>query len=751
MNDLNINEPDDSQGLTLETFTCYFREIDQQPAWRAKADREMDYFDGNQLDSEVLQKQAAIGMPPAIEPLIGPALEAVHGMEVKTRTDWRVTPDSDKSGDDVAAALNHKLNQAERQSKADLACTDAFKTQSGVGIGWVEVSKESDPFKYPYRAKAVHRNEIWWDFLSVEPDLSDARYLIRRRWTDKTQVALKWPDKALLIRGAANRWFGLEDITLDGGGMTGLAMAREEERGWSIEEQQWRDIENKRVCLFEVWYRVWVSTTVISTPDGRIVEYDSGNDAHNAAIATGIIKPRRVVISKMRVSFWMGPHKLSDEPSPYRHNKFPYAPFWGKREDRTRTPYGLIRGMMYQQDNVNATQSKIRWGLSAVRTTRTKGAVVGEDEDFRQNIARIDADVILDAAHMATPGAMFKVERDFQLSSEQYKMLQDSRQGILRTGGITEGLSGQHGSATSGVQEQTQVEQATQALANLMGNFRNGRTLVGELLLSMIIQDSIGKPETVTIDGGGLKPDRVIMLNQSMTDDDGIVYLDNDVSRTQLKVALNDVPSTPSFRSQQLSALSEAVKSMPQNLQMIVLPHLMSLMDVPNRDDIIDAIQRAAQQETPEQIQKRIDEAVKTALAQSGAELKARELDLKYHPDMVEAQVRKLVAEAFKINGDAIYSANQTAASIVANPQIAPITDMVVVAAGYQAPNPGGVDPNLPVPTGVAPAVPVDQPGVVPNTSPAMPPVPQRPQGSMAGIETLRTSDNEGALTSAPI
>jgi len=63
-----------ANGLPLETFTNWLQEIENQPAWRSAADRQMEYVDGNQLDAEVLQKQKALGMPPAIEPLIGPVI-----------------------------------------------------------------------------------------------------------------------------------------------------------------------------------------------------------------------------------------------------------------------------------------------------------------------------------------------------------------------------------------------------------------------------------------------------------------------------------------------------------------------------------------------------------------------------------------------------------------------------------------------------------------------------------------------------
>ena len=103
-------------------------------------------------------------------------------------------------------------------------------------------------------------------------------------------------------------------------------------------------------------------------------------------------------------------------------------------------------------------------------------------------------------------------------------------------------------------------------------------------------------------------------------------------------------------------------------------------------------------------------------------------------------------------------------------PLIAPIADEVMKGAGYQRPNPGGQDPNFPVPGEAAAmqmrdpyvqgqgrpadAAPLaeqeadDAPGmeVRQNTSPAFPPVPQQAPTGMQGIETPSATDNlEGA------
>ena len=63
---------------------------------------------------------------------------------------------------------------------------------------------------------------------------------------------------------------------------------------------------------------------------------------------------------------------------------------------------------------------------------RTKGAVDMPDDVFRRTVGRLDADIVLNAAHMAMPGAKFEVERDYQLTQQQMEMLQNARNAIER-------------------------------------------------------------------------------------------------------------------------------------------------------------------------------------------------------------------------------------------------------------------------------------------------------------------------------
>ena len=731
-------------GISLREYENIVNEIENQPSWRAIADQDMDYADGKQLDSDLLRRQKELGIPPAVENRISPALRSLSGYEAVTRTDWRVTPNGEVEGREVAEAINYKLNQAEKKSKADKACSNAFSAQIACGIGWVEVSRESDPFKYPYRCRAVHRNEIHWDMTSEEPDLSDARWLRRQKWLRPERIAQVFPEHAELVYALGkhgSQWYELDPM-MDGGGDTGLQYAWHQGRHSTIAEHRWYNQANKEMCLVELWYRRWVTIHVLKMPNGRVVEYDADNPSHIAAVAYGKAKVLKANVSKVRRSYWLGRHCLYDGESPYKHSHFPYVPFIGFKENSSGVPFGYVRDMRFPQDSLNSGISKLRWAMSVVRVERTKGAVDMTDAQLRKQIAKPNSDIVLNHQHMAQQGSRFEVHRDYQLTDQHYQMLQDNRASIVAVSDITQGFMGKAGNATSGRQEQMQIEQSNQSLAVIMDNFRQARTLIGEQLMSLIIEDMGNEQQAVIIAGDAITPPRKVVVNKPEVDPEtGMIYLSNDIQRTALSVALEDVPSTNAYRGQQLNAMSEAVKSLPPQYQAAVLPFMMSLMDIPKKEQVIEAVKQAQQQQTPEQIQQQIDQAVQDALLKAGNDIKLKELELKQL--VAQSDIKLAEAKAVQTGVASAYSAMQAGAQVAQIPQIAPVADEIMKSAGYRVPTPIGDDPNYPtVGVPVAPIGGEQLPQVQQNTSPAMPPVPQQAPSPMQGVETPRTTDN---------
>lgn len=717
-----------------------FQEISDQPPWRDKADREKDYEDGNQLDSNVLRMMQEKGIPPSIENLIGQALDDIYGMERKNRRDWRVKPDDCEGADDIALALNQKLNRAERKSRADKACSSAYESQASVGIGWVEVSRDSDPFKFPYRVRNVHRNEMWWDMKATEPDLSDARWLLRRRWTNLDVATMTFPKHKELIANVGKGLKGFEvRLEFDGGSSTGLSQSWDDDRGWSIEEDEWRDSESGRICLFELQHRIWMHALILKLDSGRVVEFNPKDQFHTMAVASGMPVEKRP-ISKIRQSFWLGPHLLGDRPSEFQ--KFNYVPFWGKIEDRTRVPYGISRPLMYGQDEVNARISKMQWLLSSTQTVRTAGAVAMSDEVFRQEVGRPDADIILDAKEMAKPGARFEINRNLELNKQQYERLLDLRESIKNLSGATDALSGNSSTDNSSALSQA-IEQSVQSLARINENFAFGRSEVGQLLLTLIINDMDQKREEVVLKGNAIRESRTIVLNDPVTDDlTQKQYLNNDVTKVKLMVDLEDVPSTATFRQQQLAHMEQVLKSLPASIQPVLVPYFMNLTDVPEKEELIKAIRQAIETPSPDQIQQQIKDAVEKAKVQWMYDHKQRELDIRERKS--DAEIEKIIVDTVSKAIESIYSATQAGQTIAAMPGVAPVADQVLRSAGFEDRDAAPI-----VAPAAGPIIP--QPVVRENTSPMFPARVQEPDLEAATSLPTPAPDNPGVGMNAGI
>lgn len=74
------------------------------------------------------------------------------------------------------------------------ARSDAYAEQIKAGLSWVEVRRNSDPFGPEFKVSTVSRNEVFWDWLSREADLSDCRWLMRRRWMDTDEAKATFPE-----------------------------------------------------------------------------------------------------------------------------------------------------------------------------------------------------------------------------------------------------------------------------------------------------------------------------------------------------------------------------------------------------------------------------------------------------------------------------------------------------------------------------------------------------------------------------
>lgn len=579
-------------GLTTEQFLSYAEDIRDQPAgWRKACDKADDYYDGNQIDPETMQDLQDSGMAALINNLVKPTVDVVLGMEAKSRTDWRVTTDADKF-QEVAEALSAEMATTERETRADRACSDAYAGEVKAGIGWVEVSRQSDPFKYKYRVATPHRREIDWDWRDRDPALQDGRYLIRRRWFDIDEAKVYFPRHKELLEAAGTGWGQpwYERMTET----AELMHSFEQERGWTLEEWEYRDTIRRRICLYEAWYRQLRRGYVLKLPDGRVVEMNLDNPAHALAVARRLVKPIPAIYSKWGMAIFAGPHKMVDYGADRKRH--PYIPFWGYRESLTGTPYGLIRSMISPQDEVNARRRKLMWLLSAVRLTIDSDALdkrFNTIADVLKELARPDAAIVLDPGRKGK-GDGIQVEHNLQLAEAQFKIMVNAEESIQKVAGIFNAILGRESSSTSGVAIDSLVEQGATVLAELNDNYRYSRRMVGDALLDLVRED-IGNDEVEIIAGEDGRKKKSIILNQRTQDPElgGMTMLKNQVANAGVRVTLEDVPSTPSYRKQQFTMLAEVIKGLAPDAQAVLTPYLLESSDLPKRQRMAQEVRQA--------------------------------------------------------------------------------------------------------------------------------------------------------------
>lgn len=666
--------------LTADKLELWLQEIRNQPHWRLVADIEDDYYDGNQIDAETMEMLRERGQEPIVDNQIGPVIRTVLGMQAKTRTDPVVKPEPGETNSEVAEALNCKLKQYSNMVRSDRAKSDAYAEMMKIGVSWLGVTTNSDPFGAKFRYEHVHRREMWWDWRAKQPDYSDGRYVIRRKWVDVDQLIAAFPDLHEWIEGtmAGRAPWDMELMTSQVGNR---ALHDEYGAGFdvSVEQYEWMNVNRRRLLTYEIWYKVKVRDLVFKLPNGKVDEFDKSNHIHTMLLKAGLIKPYMAHFDRVRVGFWIGPKRAGDWASPYRHRHFPYVPMFCFRENRTGVPYGLIRCMISPQNEINARKTKMMWLLNSKWVEATEDAVddhaVAADE-----VARPDGYVIV----RNKAGERFVVHENQPMAAQQFQVMQEAKEALQTVAGVHNATLGRESGATSGLAINSLVEQDSITLAEPNDNFNMACRHADEIFLSLIIDDLSDSPnEQVEVeDDFGKK--RIITLNQDGVDEvTGLPTRINDITKVNVAVVLGDTPQTPTFRNQQLNQLGEAMKSMPPQAQMALLPRWIMATDLPQRKEMADEIRKMLGQTEDSQ------DPEKAALQQKVQELEQK-LAMKNPPELLAAQVAKLQAETDNIKATqtetlvkALYEAMQAAGVVVQNPAVVTVADSIAKSSGF--------------------------------------------------------------------
>lgn len=599
-----LNEQDSKRRLThdhagkgawpIAALERMLQDCDEQPLWRERANMAFAYVDN--VDNEQLsqdQKLAALkaGLDPRAINLIGRVINGVLGQEAKSRRDPKLEADDDDFND-VADVLNVRLKEAQRETCADMAVSNAYRGQVVPGVGWTEVRRNEDPLQYGYSVEDVPRDEMWWDWRGRRIDTRDWRWCARIQWKDVDEVCGAYPQHAQVIKRAVNAFSTFfTDGPIDEEVARGFTQDTNSTR-FRSRQGEWLDGVRERIKIYHVQYKVPALVAVLTVGRRKIV-VDPENPLHAEAIRRGIGKLERVHTMQIRNAIYAGPYRLVDEPTTLK--RFIWTPFFAFRRDSDGTPYGLVEGMIAPQDDYNEASMRMRWMLKAQQLIIDSDAVDKEFNtiaDIQDTMMRPDMVAVLNPNRANKNADALRFRNDLQLQRELFERMQDSKLLVQDVPGV---YSSQLGNApsgvTSGIALNSLVEQGIVAMGELNDNYLSARRMTYENLVDLIVEDHIEADMQVRI-GTGMARRAVVLNTRNPQTGEPM----NVVKDAPVKLGLGEAPASPAYQmqvAQQVGSMISALAGTPHAALLIPSYVETNSMFGPDRKQIADDMRRA--------------------------------------------------------------------------------------------------------------------------------------------------------------
>ena len=596
--------------------------------------RDHDFYDGDQWEADDIEALSERGQAPLVFNAIKSTIDWLIGTERKTRVDYRVLP-REKSDSDGAETKTNLLKFVSDVNRFPYSRSRAFADAIKCGVGWIEVAIRSDPTEEPLYVGYEDWRNVWHDPFSVEPDLSDARFVCREKFVDLDVAMAMFPDRQDIIMASAVT--GAQFT----GGSSDLLDDVDAERDIYDAGAGVLSSSRSRIRLTECWYRVPERTKVLrgdelGTFNGA--EFDPTSEAQAEMLQAGHATVYDAVRMHVRCMIFCDMGVLQDEKSPYKHNRLPFVPVWGFRKKRGNAPYGVIRGLIDPQVDLNKRRSKALFILSTNQVIMDEDAVDDIDE-LAEEVARPDGIIV------KRSGKELEIRNQTQMAEEHVMLMQQDREYIESTGGVTDEMMGRETNAQSGKAIIARQDQGHAVTAELFDNLRMAIQIAGELQLSLIEQYYTERKIVRVLGDRGQA--QYVTINDPQ--EDGSVL--NDITARQADFQVDSMAFSASSRQAAFESMMNIIGQIapvdPQ-LARVLIDLAYDLSDIPGKDEAVKRIRAVTGQKDPDQ-----DEVSPEDMAAAEAEAAQQQQEAQVMAAMQQLEVAERQAKIAKTNAEA--------------------------------------------------------------------------------------------------
>lgn len=621
----DYNDKDESYGSAVETQ----RDEDESSAYEPKADLLRDpklrkklnsqfkeakawnysvcergrqahrFYAGDQWDAKAIATLRQEGRPPVVINQIFKAINNVSGKQRDSRLSWRVMP---RGENDVftAIAATKGLSYIADATNYKFVESRIFKEAAIGPYGWVEIGyDESDPTKEPIFAEYVPWDEIMLDPHCKMQDLSDARYMIRRKEVDFDIASAAFPDKVDVLRMAmvntredeGQKLLGDYNNRDDGTLSDGRIGFLDESRG------------RERVSLREHHYWEMEDRLYVQLPDGERIDYDTDDPVTMMAIQIG----GQVVQGRKRCYYRaiMANESLLDvAKSELPIESFPYVCLFAFKDANNR-PYGIVEPMIWPQKELNVNRSRANESMRSRWFVYQQGAVPNLTEEQV-------------AARLSRSNFAIQVNdmNGVQLGSDKgdlggwMNLMETSRKEVDEVVGQNEAAYGEQGNEKSGRAIMARINQQSLNLGELWDNWRFFRLQVGRIFLALaikfwgpekwkriteqsILQENEDAVRMAMVQNGALPPQADISwVGRAVI---GI----NSLFRFDLKI--EDQAETTTERQQTMSQAIELIGMLPDDVKARIVPDIIRMSDFEGKEQMAARAEGIMQPPAPQE------------------------------------------------------------------------------------------------------------------------------------------------------